>query len=283
MLATRYEIKFLVSAEQKQRFLEAAGEGLEEDAHGVEACYRVSSQYFDSPDLSCYWEKVDGVAIRHKVRLRYYGEVSKDQPIGERPFFLEVKHRLNETIFKERLRLTSEGALTILEDAEQLRQLQPHVDPRDHIKKSTIFTVETTAALRQLVATNVITYRREAWQGRVDGRLRLTFDQCVHALPPDRYSAIGTANGVPLVLPHYFVMELKFDKVVPLWIKDIVAAQGMRPQRFSKYANGIEKLDRLDLRNRVEKARRSAEPLAEETEVGQPLDAAVDPLAKAKP
>ena len=53
----RYELKFpLIDMASKERFLEALRPSLKEDPHGDKALYRVSSQYFDTPDYQAYWE-----------------------------------------------------------------------------------------------------------------------------------------------------------------------------------------------------------------------------------
>ena len=91
---------------------------------------RVSSVYFDTPGLSAYWEKLDGEKIRKKFRLRYY---SIDAPgsIQVSSAFMEIKHRLNNLVLKERVALTDEGAQAILQDAGQLACIEEHITLKD--------------------------------------------------------------------------------------------------------------------------------------------------------
>jgi len=53
---------------------------------GRDGSYKVASLYYDSPDLRCYWEKLDVEKVRRKLRVRTY---------GERPewAFMEIKGR----------------------------------------------------------------------------------------------------------------------------------------------------------------------------------------------
>ena len=74
MMESRYEIRFVITMHQKDRFLDAARSGLVEDPNGRNGSYRVTSQYFDVPGLAWYWERIDGIEVRKKVRLRYYGD-----------------------------------------------------------------------------------------------------------------------------------------------------------------------------------------------------------------
>ena len=70
----RYELKFLLAAAEKSRFLSLIRDGIRPDRHGDEhGAYRVSSLYYDTMDWQAYYEKLDGVLLRKKFRLRYYG------------------------------------------------------------------------------------------------------------------------------------------------------------------------------------------------------------------
>ncbi len=252
LLANRYELKFVIDAAQHARFVELAGPQLVADAHGTEACYRVSSVYFDAPGLRCWREKVDGVAERRKLRLRWYGEVGEGgaaartaPPFAERRFFLEIKHRAAETIHKQRLELTAGGALALLEDASELTAIVDHVAPADRGNLVTIGSVERLAAVHGLVAANVITYRREAWQDAVDQRLRITFDTAIRALFPHQYRVVSDHAGASVLPFGHFVLEVKFDGLLPRWVKDLLRLLNLRPARFSKYANGLTALQAL--------------------------------------
>ena len=118
----RYELKFLVDAAAKNGLLDRAREGLIPDEHGEEGVYRVSSLYFDSPDRAAYWEKLDGVRNRAKYRLRYYG----NDPLGKTSF-MEIKHRFDQTVFKERVPLTVGSLEKLFGDPEAIRSLHEHV------------------------------------------------------------------------------------------------------------------------------------------------------------
>ena len=52
----------------------------------------VNSLYFDTPEYSNFYEKVDGIKIRKKFRIRSYSHDKKDHP----NLFLEMKGRKNQ-------------------------------------------------------------------------------------------------------------------------------------------------------------------------------------------
>jgi len=239
MLSARYELKFVVDGITKQCLLDQSRHGLIADANGVNATYRVTSQYFDTADLNAYYEKLDGEEIRKKVRLRFYS-VSQDEKPRVSTAFMEIKHRINNRVFKERVRLTDEGAEAILTDSHELRRLQDHVVSMDRGKRSTINTLMHLASKVDFRSVNVISYLREAWVGQDDGRLRLTFDSCCEAYAAQDYHFAGIGVGQSILAANRQLMEVKFDRAIPRWIRDLLVVHGIQMQRFSKYAAGVE-------------------------------------------
>jgi SPX domain protein involved in polyphosphate accumulation len=241
MLSKRYELKFLITGEQKDRFLKAARPGLEADPHGRDAVYGISSLYFDTPCLQAYWEKLDGVAIRRKYRLRRYAALNGATPAWGAAF-MEIKHRRNNTVTKERVSIGESGLETILETPTELARLDRYARRNGLASQSTVAAIMLAASRPGFRPASVVSYRREAWLGRVDHRLRVTFDACCRASRPEtRYSADIRA-GQAILPANLFVMEIKFDHAIPTWIREITVAHQVRLQRFSKYASSIEAL-----------------------------------------
>jgi hypothetical protein len=241
MLAQRYELKFPIDAAIKDAILARGRHALSADAHGMDAIYRVSSQYFDTRDFACYREKIDGERARRKFRLRYYTiDPNGDPPV--RDAYLEIKHRINNTVYKERIRLTDHGASAILADTSQLRSIEQHAHAAELGKAVTIDAIKRAAAVPGFHAVHVISYLREAWEGSVDRRARLTFDAGCRVYRPDAYLDAGGLTGTPIVAPDRLIAEVKFDHAVPRWLRDIVAELGLKARRFSKYASGVEAL-----------------------------------------
>jgi SPX domain protein involved in polyphosphate accumulation len=241
MLSERYELKFPIHVAQKRRIVELARHGLIEDPHGTNAAYRVSSTYFDTPDLLAYREKLDGEAIRRKFRLRYYSVEGAHGPaVGQA--FMEIKHRTGNTGRKDRVPLTDAGAAAILEDATELRRVRAHVVPGARGLGPAIEEIEHAAATTRLQAALIITYWREAWEGSVDPRLRVTFDSRCEVLTPERYLDVKAGIGKPILPASQSILEVKFNRVIPRWIRDIVSSEHITLQRFSKYAAGVQAL-----------------------------------------
>jgi hypothetical protein len=228
---------------EKEHVMAAARHAVQADPHGVGAVYRVSSQYFDTPDLSAYWEKVDGERVRRKYRLRYYsveGEGGAEQAKGA---FMEIKHRINNTVYKERVKLTDAGATAILANSEELKNLPEHLAEGVAEKHAgTVGSVLRAAESAGFAAIEVISYLREAWIGTVDRRFRLTFDMHCQTLLPHDFKRVGDDVGRPILPRDRMIMEVKFDDAVPRWMRDIIVDRQLTLRRFSKYAAGVEAL-----------------------------------------
>ncbi len=242
MLKPRYELKYPITLEQKRHFLAVARHGLAEDPHGVNAVYRVSSQYFDSYNYLAYWEKLDGERVRRKFRLRYYSIDGNGAP-RVKAAFMEIKHRIDHVVYKERVRVTEEGARAILTDSRELLYLEEHVVSEERTRNAaTIETVARAASVTGFQAVNVISYVREAWIGSEDERLRLTFDSSCSAYPPGAFFDVGIVRSAPLLPDDNVMMEIKFDHAIPIWLRETAVAHGIQIRRFSKYAAGVEAL-----------------------------------------
>jgi SPX domain protein involved in polyphosphate accumulation len=241
MSRERYELKFPIHVSQKRRVIELARQGLVADSHGTDAAYRVSSMYFDTPGLLAYRQKLDGEAVRRKFRLRYYA-IDGANGLAVSSAFMEIKHRDGNTGYKDRLALTDAGAEAILHDASELLRLNEHVAATARDKLAAINEVEHTAAMLRLRAALVITYWREAWEGSVDHRLRVTFDTRCEALRPPRFRDVATGTGKLILPASQCIMEVKFNSLIPRWLRDVVAGEHIQLRRFSKYAAGVDAL-----------------------------------------
>ncbi len=120
-LAPRYELKYWADESQLADVLGRLAGLLVRDPHGsdVRPGYMITSLYLDTEDFAYFYEKVEGLKIRSKVRLRRY-----DDEMGG---FLELKGKRKRRITKSRLRLDS-GALerTTRGDTVDLQRMSDH-------------------------------------------------------------------------------------------------------------------------------------------------------------
>jgi len=227
----RFELKYLITLQQAKLFKSALRAYLVPDEHGDnDGRYALASLYYDSPNLRCYWEKVDGVKFRRKLRIRRYetGEVLTE----DTSVFLEIKQRIDRVTQKRRAILPYSEALRLCND----RQI-PDYAPND---KAVIEEIYVFLWRYNLRPASIVRYDRQAFIGTdYDIGLRVTFDtslsfQChplhLHEQP----------SGLPMLPANLVVMEIKVNERIPYWLTEMIAAHNLQLVRISKYCRSIE-------------------------------------------
>ncbi len=226
----RREIKYLVDLAQAEAFRERLNDVLIPDSHDGGQGYFNYSVYFDSPALTFYKEKIEGLATRMKPRLRTYRQLIDGPPDA---IFLEFKHRERDFISKEREALSADRAGRLLQGDTVL-------DTAVSADSPVIDKFSALARKMDLRTCAGVLYHRTAFSCAVQPGLRITFDRrllctevCTLSPPIDAFAPIEPATRA--------VIELKYDSTVPDWILNTAAAMEMRQLSFSKYANAIER------------------------------------------
>ena len=222
----RYELKYLVNAPQYRGLVKDLSHFMVPDAYGdVDGFYRIISLYYDSPNLTGYHSKIEGLKFRRKLRIRIYPgtDITKVKTA-----FVEIKQRINRTVQKRRIVLP-------LEEAERLCSgsgFPSHLDEADTATANEISYMQRALTLRPKA---IVSYRRQAFMGgRYERGMRLTFDMKLqgrmHAL---RVNEIAK-NRYCLPL-DWFVMEVKVNERIPHWVLTLLAKHDCQLTRVSKY------------------------------------------------
>lgn len=231
----RFELKYIVRHLVKERLCEALARQMTLDAHGdADGTYRLASLYFDSPDLACFRAKEEGIRFRRKLRLRIYDRFLDDPSA---PVHAEIKQRIGKTVQKRRVRVPLATALGWIDGA-----LEPDLsDEQDQVVANEIVVLSRSLNLEPMCVTS---YRRQAWVGSdAESGLRITFDGDVGCRGPGRL--LGSGEPEFLFLPaDSFIMEVKVNDRVPLWVTRLVAEHDCALRRVSKYCEGIRTLRR---------------------------------------
>lgn len=227
----RFELKYMVPLKTAERFKHDLQAYLNPDDHGDRhGAYQISSLYFDSPDYRFYWEKVDGIKFRRKLRIRHY---DRGEPLTEAaPVFVEIKQRHNRVTQKRRAELPYRLALNLCTQRQvPLFQVQdaPVID-------------EVTGMLWQynLQPASLVSYSRQALVGiEYDIGLRVTFDTNLRYSRPEN-GLFSADEGSLLFPPEFAIVEIKANERIPYWLTEMVAAHNLNLMRVSKYCRSIE-------------------------------------------
>jgi SPX domain protein involved in polyphosphate accumulation len=232
----RFELKYLITLQQAEQFKSALRAYLVPDKHGNNnGRYALTSLYYDSPDLRCYWEKEYGLRFRRKLRIRRY---ETDEPLTEEsPVFVEIKQRIDRVTQKRRAILPYGEALHLCND----RQL-PDYAPEDKATIKEIFAFVWQYNLRPI---SIVRYERQALVGTdYDIGLRVTFDSSLtfQAYPLHLHEE---PSALPMLPPNQVVMEIKVNERMPYWLTELIAAHNLQMVRVSKYCRSIEAAQKM--------------------------------------
>ena len=210
----KHEISYADLLAIRQRLRAVA----ESDPHAEGGRYLIRSLYFDNLDDKALREKIDGVNLREKFRIRYYnGDTSV--------IHLEKKSRRAGLGTKFSAALSREEAQRIVNG-----------NPDWMMDSSRPLVQELYCKMRWqgLRPKVIVDYTREPFIYR-PGNVRVTFDydirtglSCTDFLNPDCVTI--PAGDAPILL------EVKWDAFLPSIIRDAVQTPGRHAEAFSKYA-----------------------------------------------
>lgn len=229
----RFEFKYRLP-DRKRAFLRALWQPFLAKAPFTNeaAEYPVLSQYYDSPDLVFYREKLAGNGHRKKVRLRTYGWRFRPGEVC----FLEIKHRTHELVYKTRVRVP-----------EFRREfLEPNSWPALGDETGPFCALSETHRLRR---TAQVLYLREAYQGVLEPNLRVTFDSALVGLHPGETVTWDLlAQRSRAVLPETeVILEIKAQPPLPSWIRRGIRWADLQQETVPKYVMAVESLNLVKL------------------------------------
>ena len=210
----KHEISYADLLAIRQRLRAVA----ESDPHAEGGRYLIRSLYFDNLDDKALREKIDGVNLREKFRIRYYnGDTSV--------IHLEKKSKRAGLGTKFSAALSREEAQNIVDG---------RLDWMMESGRPLVQELYCKMRYQGLCPKVIVDYTREPFIYR-PGNVRVTFDydirtglSCTDFLNPDCVTI--PAGDAPNLL------EVKWDAFLPAIIRDAVQTPGRRVEAFSKYA-----------------------------------------------
>lgn len=226
----RYEIKYFLPESNITEFRDRIQERMGVDANKNDNSKRITSLYYDSSDLKFYWEKIEGLRFRRKLRIRAYGEPEKIN--DDTTVFVEIKQRVNRVTQKRRIPLTYREAKLLCDE-----RINPENPAVREAFVNEVLNLSDTADLQPTVIT---TYHREAFVGvDADLGLRITMDHRVQGRNYD--FSLGASAANKFIIPsHLSVVEVKANERVPAWYTDLAAELCLDVVRVSKYCKAVE-------------------------------------------
>lgn len=215
----RHEYKYLISAPEESILLVRAAGVLVRDAHvGDSGTYLIRSLYFDDDEDTCLQENVAGTDPRSKFRIRYYNN-------DTRMLRLEKKSKSRMMTLKESCTISEAECCCFMEgNVPKITADMPET-------KKTLFS---QMLLRKLKPKVIVTYERVPFV-YPGGNVRVTFDQKITSSVQIGAFLSGDYSQRPILPVGKSVLEVKWDELLPLHIKDALCLDTLQWSAFSKY------------------------------------------------
>lgn len=214
---TRYELKYLVTKEQKKELLKLIDLYMTPDEFGQSSIYNL---YYDTATFLLIRRSLDKPVYKEKLRLRSYLRADSDTQV-----FLELKKKHKDIVYKRRISLSEENATGYFENDFHLpdTQIGREIDYFKNIYED-------------LAPRVWITYDRQAFFGKQDGDFRITFDENILWREED-LSLCSEKYGNLLLDEDLVLMEVKVTGGMALWLTHFLTENQIYKTSFSKYGN----------------------------------------------
>ena len=221
MIFKRYELKYLVTKEQRDEILWAMEPYMTADRFFRSSIRNI---YYDTPNYRLIRQSLEKPVYKEKLRLRSYGRAAQNEQV-----FLELKKKYEEVVYKRRLELPQFQAEKAVLGLEEL--------PDSQIGR------EIRAALhyyQELLPRVFLSYEREAYHA-FDSQFRLTFDDQIR-FRTQELTLDSEPWGENLLEEDTVLMELKLPDSMPLWMASLLSRLEIRKTSFSKYGAAYQRI-----------------------------------------
>lgn len=213
----RTEKKYIVTANQYKKLYEHIKKYMTADEYGK---YKICNIYFDTEDYSLIRASVEKPLFKEKLRLRSYGVPNENTKV-----FLEIKRKFKGVVYKRRVSLPY---------CEMMHYLNR--DARFQASGQVFNEIDYFMNFYHPEPKVYLSYDRIAFCGKDNKNLRITFDSNICFRQYDLELVKGD-YGSFLLPDDKFIMEVKTDAAMPLWLCQAMNEYMIYPISFSKYGN----------------------------------------------
>ena len=219
----RYELKYLLAPEEKQKILQAMAPYMQLDQFGRS---EIRNLYFDTDSFRLIRRSLEKPVYKEKLRIRSY------RPVGpEEPVYVELKKKYKSVVYKRRILLPQQQALDWLageipapENTQIAREIQYFLQYYETLHP-TVF----------------LSYEREAYYSLDGSDFRVTFDDTIQSRQTE-LSLQAPAGGDLLLPKGKVLMEIKTSGGFPLWMTAVLTQNRIFKTSFSKYGTAYQRL-----------------------------------------
>ena len=219
----RYELKYLLTLQQKEEMLRAMAPYMKLDDYGRTTIRNI---YFDTDTYLLIRRSIEKQTYKEKLRVRSYDRATSDSKV-----FVELKKKCKSIVYKRRISLPEAEAVSWMMGED-------HCHKHTQIASEIDYFMEHYETLHPAV---FLSYEREAFYS-VDGSdFRVTFDDNILARQEDM-SLEADVYGTSILPEGMVLMEVKCSGGLPLWMTEVLSKEHIYKTSFSKYGTAYKKM-----------------------------------------
>ena len=219
----RYELKYLLTQEQKQAILRGMEPYMQLDKYGRTT---VRNLYYDTDDYLLIRRSIEKPVYKEKLRIRSYQKANPDSTV-----FVELKKKYQAVVYKRRISLPEKEALEWVD-----RNHRCHDGTQ--ISREIEYFIDHYRTLHPVV---FLSYEREAYYAIDGSDFRVTFDDTILCRQED-LSLESEAYGTQILPEGMTLMEIKCSGGIPLWMTRMLSKERIYKTSFSKYGTAYQTL-----------------------------------------
>lgn len=223
MIFKRYEIKYLLTSEQRQYIQDAMKPytKLDEFGHSI-----IRNIYFDTDNYRLVRHSIEKPVYKEKLRMRSYQSAGENDSV-----FMELKKKYQSVVYKRRIMLPQQEGFQMVQHPEK-------VQADSQIKKEMMYFCEYYQSLKPVV---YLSYEREAYYSFDGSDFRVTFDEEILSRT-DRLFLDEDPGGCPLLEKGMSIMEIKTSGGMPMWMTQALTKMHLYKTSYSKYGTAYQKM-----------------------------------------
>ncbi len=217
----RYELKYMLTLEQKEKILKTMKLYMTLDKFGRTTIQNI---YFDTEDYRLIRRSIEKPVYKEKLRVRSYGSAVNDGIV-----FVELKKKYKKVVYKRRVSLPFSEAMEWL-----CKNRHCHLDTQ--IVDEIDYFLDYYKSLKPVL---FLSYEREAFYSNDKSDFRVTFDENILCRQEDM-SLISEAYGTSILPEGTVLMEIKCSGGIPLWMTHLLSEEHIYKTSFSKYGTAYK-------------------------------------------
>lgn len=219
----RYELKYILTNQQKEAILQAMQPHMALDRYGRTTIRNI---YFDTDNYRLIRRSIEKPAYKEKLRIRSYMQADETDTV-----FVELKKKFDGVVYKRRIPLSLAQAMDWV--------CRRNPCPTDcQISREIDYFIDFYGLLKPTV---FLSYEREAYFAKDGSDFRVTFDDRI-LCRQENISLSAPVSGTPILKDGTVLMELKCSGGIPLWMTAVLSRERIYKTSFSKYGTAYEQL-----------------------------------------